>query len=87
MVCTVALYVIMSGCVCTDMYAHWQGEWVQEHRGSTAGGGRLQHAVMAMEIRFGERTNEPVNDKVMICRLFSVGLAQSVSIMVGKLRN
>lgn len=24
-VCTVALYVIMSGCVCTDMYAHWQG--------------------------------------------------------------
>lgn len=57
-------------------------EWVQEHRGSTGAARRD-----AMEIRFGERTNKPVKDKVMICRLFSVGLAQSVSIMGGKAEN
>lgn len=39
-----------------------------------------------MEIRFGERTNEPVDNKVMICRLFSDGLARSVRIMVGELK-
>lgn len=25
-VCTVALYVRMFGCVCMDMYVHWQGK-------------------------------------------------------------
>lgn len=74
------LYVIMSGCVCTDMYALARGvgagaPW--KHRRWWSVAARRN----AMEIRFGERTN---NDKVMICRLFSVGLAQSVSIMGGK---